>query len=44
MQNFEAYHAHPAWVIPLWIIISICGAFGVSWLLSRFRQTAWLVP
>lgn len=44
MQNFEAYHAHPAWVIPLWIIISICGAFGVSWGLSRFRQTAWLVP
>ncbi|WP_373054811.1 acyltransferase family protein [Vibrio salinus] len=44
MQNFEAYHAHPIWIIPLWLIISTGGALGLSWFLSRFRITAWLVP
>ncbi|MDC0611237.1 acyltransferase family protein [Vibrio sp.] len=44
MQNFELYHAHPIWIIPLWLILSLSGALGLSWLLARSRKTAWLVP
>ncbi|MDE1265745.1 acyltransferase [Vibrio aestuarianus] len=35
---------HPAWVIPLWIIVSGAGSLAVSWLVSRSAKTRWLLP
>ncbi len=44
MKEFGWYQGHPAWVIPLWIVISGAGALMVSWLLSRSAKTRWLLP
>ncbi|GAM72345.1 hypothetical protein JCM19236_3451 [Vibrio sp. JCM 19236] len=44
MKEFGWYQGHPAWVIPLWIVISGALSLGTSWLLSRSNKTAWLLP
>lgn len=44
MKEFAWYHGHPAWVIPLWILLSGAGALCLSCWLSKFRQTRWLLP
>lgn len=44
MKAYGWYQGHPAWVIPLWIVISGAGALGLSWLFSRSAKTAWLLP
>lgn len=44
MKNYGWYTGHPLWVIPLWIILSGAGALLLSWLLSKSKATAWLVP
>lgn len=44
MKEFGWYQGHPAWVIPVWILISGAGALLVSGLISRSSKTAWLLP
>ena len=44
MKEFAWYQGHPAWVIPLWIIISGAGALATSWILSQSSKTRWLLP
>ncbi|KAB2825045.1 acyltransferase [Aliivibrio finisterrensis] len=45
MKNYVWYQGHnPMWVIPAWVILSGAGALGLSWLLSKSKKTAWLVP
>ncbi|CAM4235104.1 acyltransferase [Vibrio neonatus] len=44
MKELGWGQGHPAWTIPLWIIISGGGALLLSWLVSRSRKTAWLLP
>lgn len=44
MKAFNWHQGHPAWVIPLWVIIGGAGALGLSWLLSRSAKTRWLLP
>lgn len=44
MKEFGWYQGHPAWVIPVWIVISGSASLAVSWLLSRSNKTAWLLP
>ncbi|MFA1562282.1 acyltransferase [Aliivibrio fischeri] len=44
MKNYAWYTGHPLWVIPVWIILSGSGALLLSWLLSKSKTTAWLVP
>lgn len=44
MKAFQWHQGHPAWVIPLWVVISGGGALAMSWLLSRSDKTRWLLP
>ncbi|GAJ78041.1 hypothetical protein JCM18905_3982 [Vibrio sp. JCM 18905] len=44
MKAFGWYTGHPAWVIPVWIIISGAGALAMSYLFSRSAKTRWLLP
>lgn len=44
MKEFEWFHGHPMWVIPLWILLSGSGALFVSWILSKSNRTSWLLP
>ncbi|CAM2879929.1 acyltransferase [Vibrio rarus] len=44
MLQYDWYDGHPAWVIPMWIVISGGGALLISWLISRTRKLAWLLP
>ncbi|KGY11009.1 membrane protein [Vibrio tubiashii] len=44
MKEFGWYQGHPAWVIPLWIVISGGAALLMSWLLSLHSKTRWLLP
>ncbi len=44
MKEFGWYQGHPAWVIPVWIVLSGGGSLAVSWLLSRSSKTRWLLP
>lgn len=44
MKEFGWHQGHPAWVIPLWIIISGGGALWMSWVLSKSQKTRWLLP
>ncbi|WP_159657616.1 acyltransferase [Vibrio atypicus] len=44
MKEYGWHQGHPAWVIPVWIVISGSGALLVSWLVSRSTKTAWLLP
>lgn len=44
MKEFGWYQGHPAWVIPVWIIISGLGALGLSWYFSQSERTKWLLP
>ena len=44
MKEFGWYQGHPAWVIPLWIVISGAGALWMSWMVSKSEKTRWLLP
>ncbi len=44
MKEFGWYQGHPAWVIPVWIVISGGASLWVSWLFSRSSKTSWLLP
>ncbi len=44
MKEFGWHQGHPAWVIPLWIVLSGAGALALSWLLSQSSRTRWLLP
>ncbi|MDA0150318.1 acyltransferase [Vibrio sp. LaRot3] len=44
MKAFGWYQGHPAWVIPLWVMLSGLGALALSSLLARSKATAWLLP
>lgn len=44
MKAFGWYEGHPAWVIPVWVVLSGAGALATSWLLSRSEKTRWLLP
>jgi surface polysaccharide O-acyltransferase-like enzyme len=44
MKEMGWYQGHPAWVIPLWIVISGALALSCSWLLSQSSKTRWLLP
>ncbi|OAJ94332.1 acyltransferase [Vibrio bivalvicida] len=44
MKEFAWHQGHPAWVIPLWIVLSGAGALTLSWLLSQSSRTRWLLP
>lgn len=44
MKAFGWYQGHPAWVIPLWIVLSGAGALAMSYLFSKSAKTRWLLP
>jgi hypothetical protein len=44
MKAFGWHQGHPAWVIPVWVLLSGSAALAASWLLSRSSKTRWLVP
>jgi surface polysaccharide O-acyltransferase-like enzyme len=44
MKEFGWYQGHPAWVIPMWIVISGVGALSLSWCLGRSAKSKWLLP
>ena len=44
MKEFGWYQGHPAWVIPVWIVLSGGGALMLSNLLSKSSKTRWLLP
>ncbi|GAD80458.1 acyltransferase [Vibrio ezurae] len=44
MKELGWGQGHPAWSIPLWIVVSGGGALLLSWLVSRSKKTAWLLP
>ena len=44
MKEFGWYQGHPAWVIPLWVVISGAGALWMSWLMAKSAKTRWLLP
>jgi surface polysaccharide O-acyltransferase-like enzyme len=44
MKEIGWYQGHPAWVIPLWIVISGALSLSCSWLLSQSSKTRWLLP
>ncbi|RTZ13784.1 acyltransferase [Vibrio aquaticus] len=44
MKEFGWYQGHPAWVIPLWILLSGAGALALSYSLSKSEKTRWLLP
>ncbi|MGB1319301.1 MAG: acyltransferase [Vibrio gallaecicus] len=44
MKEFGWYQGHPAWVIPLWVLIGGAGALWMSWLLAKSSKTRWLLP
>ncbi|MGD8174036.1 acyltransferase [Vibrio sp. TRT 21S02] len=44
MKTYAWHDGHPVWVIPFWVIISGVGALALSWLLSRWNKTRWLLP
>ncbi|MGC9400849.1 acyltransferase [Vibrio genomosp. F10 str. 9ZC157] len=44
MKEFGWYQGHPAWVIPVWIVVSGAGALLLSVLFSHSAKTRWLLP
>lgn len=44
MKTYGWYQGNPAWVIPLWILLSGAGSLGLSWLITRSVKTRWLLP
>lgn len=44
MKNYGWSQGHPAWVIPLWVLLSGAGSLGLSWLITRSAKTRWLLP
>ncbi|UXI01381.1 acyltransferase [Photobacterium sp. TY1-4] len=44
VRAYDWYFAHPLIMIPFWTLIITALALGASWLLARYRLTAWLVP
>ncbi|OIQ24396.1 acyltransferase family protein [uncultured Vibrio sp.] len=44
MKAYGWHEGHPAWVIPVWIVISGSGALLLSWAVSRSAKTRWLLP
>ncbi|QUJ67358.1 acyltransferase family protein [Photobacterium sp. GJ3] len=44
VRAFDWYPMHPAVMIPFWTVIAGGLALLMSWVLSRSRFTAWLVP
>ncbi|KOO02294.1 acyltransferase [Vibrio nereis] len=44
MKAYGWYEGHPAWVIPVWVVLSGAGALATSWLLSRSEKTRWVLP
>ena len=44
MKEFGWYQGHPAWVIPVWIVVSGAGALLLSVLFSYSAKTRWLLP
>ncbi|NOH81837.1 acyltransferase [Vibrio sp. RE86] len=44
MKEFGWYQGHPAWVIPVWIVLSGGGALMLSSLLAKSAKTRWLLP
>lgn len=44
VRAFDWYFIHPVLMIPFWTLVAGGLALLTSWLLSRHRLTAWLVP
>ncbi|OQK55378.1 hypothetical protein XM75_c10084 [Vibrio vulnificus] len=44
MKELGWYLGHPAWVIPLWVVLSGAGALALSYLFSLSAKTRWLLP
>lgn len=44
MKAFGWHQGNPAWVIPLWIVLSGAGALALSYLFSLSAKTRWLLP
>ncbi|MFM2588309.1 acyltransferase [Vibrio sp. TBV020] len=44
MKEFGWHQGHPAWVIPVWIVLSGGGALMMSWMLSKSEKARWLLP
>lgn len=44
MKEFGWYQGHPAWVIPLWIVLSGSGALALSYVVSLSAKTRWMLP
>ncbi|KDO14065.1 membrane protein [Vibrio metoecus] len=44
MKAYGWWQGHPAWVIPLWVLLSGVGSLWVSWWVSRSPKTRWLLP
>ncbi|ADV85141.1 acyltransferase [Vibrio vulnificus] len=44
MKELGWYQGHPAWVIPLWVVLSGAGALALSYLFSLSAKTRWLLP
>lgn len=44
VRAWDGYFAHPLVMIPFWTVMITALALGASWLLARYRLTAWLVP
>lgn len=44
MKEYAWHQGHPAWVIPLWVVLSGLGVLMMSWLLSKSARTQWLLP
>lgn len=44
MKNYGWWQGHPAWTIPVWVVLSGAGSLLVSWLVSRSAKTRWLLP
>ena len=44
LRQYDLYFANPLIAIPVWTMIAASLALATSWLLSRSRYTAWLVP
>ncbi len=44
VREFDLYFTHAGFAIPFWTIVAFSLALAASWLLSKSRFTAWLVP
>lgn len=44
LRHFDLYFSTPLIAIPIWSFIAGSFSLGASWLLSKSKKTAWLVP